>query len=133
MSKAALKNIVGFTLIEMLLAVVVIAVVGITVSNAIGGVASQTYTLERRTMAHWVGQNQLHRLRISLRNDDSAIPEGKDTVRIFMGEREWEVRTEITATDHPWVRRVEVDVFELAPDGDKLGPFDHSVAFVGRY
>ena len=41
----------GFTLIEMLLAVVVIAVVGITISTAIGGVAGQTYALERRTMA----------------------------------------------------------------------------------
>jgi len=127
------KRTAGFTLLEMLLAVVVIATVGITISNAIGGVANQTFTLERRTMAHWVAQNQLHRLRISLRNDDSAIPEGKDTVRVFMGERDWEVRTEITATDHPWVRRVEVDVFELTPDGDTLGPFDHSVAFVGRY
>ena len=123
----------GFTLLEMLLAMVVIATVGITVSNAVGGVASQTFTLERRTMAHWVAQNQLQRLRISLRNDDSAIPEGKDTLRIFMGERDWEVRTEVTGTDHPWVRRVEVDVFELQPDGKRQGPFDHSVAFVGRY
>lgn len=123
----------GFTLLEMLLAVVIIGTVGITISNAIGGVASQTFTLERRTMAHWVAQNQLHRLRLSLRNNDSAIPEGKDTARVFMGERDWEVRTEITATDHPWVRRVEVDVFELEPGGDRLGPFDHSVAFVGRY
>ena len=133
MSRHLTRLVAGFTLIEMLLSVVVIAVVGITISNAIGGVASQTFTLERRTMAHWVAQNQLHRLRIGLRNENSAIPEGKDTVRVFMGERDWEVRTEITATDHPWVRRVEVDVFELAAGGDRLGPFDHSVAFVGRY
>jgi len=130
--KTAMR-IAGFTLLEMLLAVVVIATVGITVSNAVGGVASQTFTLERRTMAHWVAQNQLQRLRISLRNDNNAIPEGKDSARIFMGQREWEVRTEITATDHPWVRRVEVDVFEMHPDEGRIGPFDHSVAFVGRY
>lgn len=122
----------GFTLLEMLLAVVVIAVVGITISAAVGGVASQTYSLERRTVAHWVGQNQLHRLRISLRGDARVLPEGKDSVRVYMGDRDWEVRTEVSATDHPWMRRVEVDVYELQ-DGERVGPFDHAVAFVGRY
>ena len=122
----------GFTLLEMLLAMVVIAVVGITVSSAVGGVASQTFSLERRTMAHWVAQNQLHKLRISLRRESAVLPEGKDSTRIYMGERNWQVRTEVTATDHPWVRRVEVEVFELQ-DGDEVGPFDTAVAFVGRY
>ena len=122
----------GFTLLEMLLAMVVIAVVGITISTATGNVASQTFTLERRTMAHWVGQNQINRLRLSLRGDNSALPEGKDTVRVYMGERDWQVRTEIKATDHPWIRRVEVNVFELQ-QGTPVGPFEHTVAFLGRY
>jgi general secretion pathway protein I len=122
----------GFTLLEMMLAMVVIAVVGVTISAAVGGVASQTFSLERRTVAHWVAQNQMHRLRISLRQAARVLPEGKDSVRIYMGQRDWEVRTEISATDHPWMRRVEVDVFELQ-EGERVGPFDHSVAFVGRY
>jgi type II secretion system protein I len=116
----------------MMLAMVVIAVVGVTISTAVGGVASQTFSLERRTVAHWVAQNQMHRLRISLRQAARVLPEGKDSVRIYMGQRDWEVRTEISATDHPWMRRVEVDVFELQ-EGERVGPFDHSVAFVGRY
>jgi general secretion pathway protein I len=126
-----MKNAGGFTLLEMLLAVVVIAVVGTTISTAIGGVAKQTFSLERRTVAHWVGQNQLHRLRISLRNEAKVLPEGRDSTRVFMGARNWEVRTAITATDSPVMRRVEVDVYELQ-DGERVGPFDHSVAFVGR-
>ncbi len=126
------RSINGFTLLEMLLAMVVIAVVGITVSSAVGGVASQTFSLERRTMAHWVAQNQLHKLRISLRRESAVLPEGKDSARIYMGERNWQVRTEVTATDHPWVRRIEIEVYELQ-DGDEVGPFDTAVAFVGRY
>jgi general secretion pathway protein I len=122
----------GFTLLEMLIAVVVIAVVGITISTAVGNVANQTFSLERRTVAHWVAQNQVNQLRISLRQERRPIPEGKDTVRIYMGKRDWEVRTEIKSTDHPWVRRVEIDVFEL-DEGEQVGPFDHLVAFVGRY
>ena len=127
-----MRRTAGFTLLEMLLAVVVIAVVGVTLSTAIGGVANQTFSLERRSMAHWVGQNQMNRLRISLRQEARVLPEGKDTSRIFMGKRDWEVRTQISATDNPWMRRVEVDVFELK-EGERTGPFDHTVAFLGRY
>lgn len=120
----------GFTLLEMLLAVVVIAVVGITISAAVGSVASQTFTLERRTMAHWVGQNQIHRLRISQRSSNATVPKGKDTTRVFMGERDWQVLTTVSATDIPTMQRVEVDVYELQ-DGERVGPFDHQTAFIG--
>ncbi len=119
----------GFTLLEMLLAVVVIAVVGITISSATGSVASQTYNLERRTVAHWVGQNQLHSLRISQRAENAPVPSGKDSTRVFMAERDWEVRTEIKDTELPTMRRIEVDVYELV-DGERMGPFDHQVAFL---
>lgn len=126
------RSMSGFTLLEMLIAVVIIAVVGITVSTAIGGVASQTYSLERRTMAHWIAQNQMTRIRMDLRVEPRALPEGRGTVRVFMGERDWEVRTTVVATDSPLLRRVELDVFELV-EGERLGPYDHLIAFVGRH
>jgi general secretion pathway protein I len=122
----------GFTLVEMLVAVVIIAVVGIAVSTAIGGVANQTYSLERRTLAHWVGQNQVNRLRMQQRGENKVIAEGKDSVRVLMGDRDWEVVTQIKATDSPLMRRVEIEVFELL-DGDRTGPFDVLIAFVGRH
>ena len=127
----------GFTLLEMLLAMMVIAIVGVTLSNAVGGVASQTFTLERRSIAHWVGQNEINRLRILSRaaaataasGGGQRIPTGKDTSRVTMGQRNWEIRTSIEATDNPWMRRVEVEVYELV-GGDSSGPYDTQVAFV---
>ena len=59
----------GFTLIEMLLAVVIIGVVGTTVATATGGVANQMYALERRTIANWVAANELTRLRLAQRQE----------------------------------------------------------------
>ena len=43
----------------MLVAIAIISVVGIAVSTATGGVAGQIYSLERRTVAHWVAENHL--------------------------------------------------------------------------
>ncbi len=121
----------GFTLLEMLIAVVIIAVVGITLSTAISGVANQTFSLERRSVAHWLAQNQVTRLRIDLRSNPRVLPEGKDSVRIFMSNRDWEVRTQIKPTEHPLMRRIEIDVYEIQDSGP-VGPFDHLIAFVGR-
>ncbi|MEM7079818.1 MAG: type II secretion system minor pseudopilin GspI [Pseudomonadota bacterium] len=121
----------GFTLVEMLVAVVIIAVVGIAISTAIGRVANQTFALERRTIAHWVGQNQVHQMRMAGRGENVVLAEGKNSVRVLMAERDWEVVTEVKATDSPLMRRVEIDVYELI-DGDRNGPYDNTVAFMGR-
>ena len=71
----------GFTLIEMLIAMVGIAVVGISISSAIGNVAQQTFSLERRTVAHWVAQNHIYRIRLRKYNDTQSLKEGSEYSR----------------------------------------------------
>ncbi len=122
----------GFTLLEMLLAVIIIAVVGITVSTAVGGVGSQTFVLERRTVANWIAQNTINELRIQQRLPaGEPLPTRRQTRRVFMAERDWEVVLEIKPTDTEVIARVEVDVYELVDD-DRRGPYEHLVAFVGE-
>ena len=123
----------GFTLIEMLLAVVIIGVVGTTVATATGGVANQMYALERRTMANWVAANELTRLRLAqYQGIGKPITESRESSRLYMANRQWVVERKISKTDTPSLYRVEVDVFALQ-DGEKVGPFEHMTAFIGRY
>lgn len=122
----------GFTLLEMLIAVVIIAVVGTTLSTTIGSVAGQTFSLERRTVANWISQNELTKLRLDLRADPRSIAEGNSKTRIRMADREWEVETIIIATDAPLIRRVEIEVYEF-DQGQRRGPYDRLVGFVGRH
>ena len=122
----------GFTLIEMLVALTVIAVVGLAVSSAIGNVVSQTYTLEQRLMAHWVAENHLARVRLARFGNTDAVPTGRETERVRMSGRNWRIEREITETTHPWLRRIEVEVYEVA-DGDDIGPLDTLVGFLGLY
>ena len=122
----------GFTLLEMLIALSVIAVVGLAVSSAIGNVVNQTYTLEQRLVAHWVAENHLARVRIARIGLTDALPTGRETERVRMSGRTWRVERDIRETTHPWLRRVEIEVFEIA-DGEDIGPLDTLVGFVGRY
>ncbi len=122
----------GFTLIEMLVALTIIAVVGLAVSSAIGNVVTQTYTLEQRLVAHWVADNELARIRLARIDSTDAIPTGRETGRVHMSGRIWRVDRSILETTHPWLRRVEIEVYEVA-DGEAIGPLDKMVGFVGRY
>lgn len=122
----------GFTLVEVLIALMVFAVLGFSVTSRVGDVVNQTYGLERRTVAHWVAQNHLNRMRLARRNTTEPLPTGEDRERIRMSGREWLVETEIEETTFPLLRRVEVRVL-VVEDGDEVGPVDTLTAFLGRF
>ena len=122
----------GFTLLEMLIAIAIIGVIGASVSTAIGGVANQTRGLEQRTVASWIAGNHLTRLRLLQRQNPQPLREGKQQNRLLFADREWEVMTEVKSTDHPWMRRVEVSVYETA-DAGRQGPFAQVSGFLGQY
>ena len=122
----------GFTLVEVLIALVVFAILGFTVAARVGDVVNQTYSLERRTAAHWVASNHLNRLAIARRATSDPIRTGRDRERVTMAGREWLLEVEISDTSQPTFKRVEVDVFELA-EGEEIGPIDHMTAFLGQY
>ncbi len=127
-----MKRRAGFTLIEVLVALLVFSVLGFAVSSRVGEIVNQTYNIERRTVAHWVTGNHLARLRISAAASQEAMPTGRSSERVFMGDREWRIEVEVSDTSHPWLRRVELTTFEVVDDRPQ-GPIDQMVAFLGRY
>lgn len=123
----------GFTLVEVLVALLVFAALGFAVSARIGDVAQQSFQLERRALAHWVAQNQLQRLHLSRLGTNEPLTVGTRTERVFMGQRDWVVHIESERTEQPLVNRVELAVFELDANGDEVGPLDQAISFIGQY
>ena len=123
----------GFTLIEMLVAIAIIGVIGAGVSTAIGGIANQTRGLEQRTLANWNASNHLTRMRMLQRRETQSLAEGTQQTRLVFADRQWEVETQIKTTDHPWIRRIEVSVFEATDDDGRQGPYSQLSAFLGQY
>ena len=122
----------GFTLIEILVALVVLATTGLALSSALGNVAFQTWSLERRAAAHWVAENQLARAQLARLNNDAPLEAGRQSETVVLSRRRWRVRQSVAETSHPWLWRVEIEVSELVDDRE-VGPLERLVGFVGRY
>lgn len=88
----------GFTLIEALVAMAVLALGAVSLLAATEGHTARISALTDRITARWVAENRLAEVRLGL--VDEAEMMGQD----------WSVTTTTTATTDPTLQRVTVDV-----------------------
>lgn len=111
----------GFTLIEILVALAVFAVMSMAVYTRVGEVIAGTAALEERTFATWVADNHLTRLRLDAAAGAGAPAPGRGTAVVRMAGRDWRVETEVESTADPGLRRLEIRVRPDAAGGDGAG------------
>ncbi len=123
----------GFSLVELLVALTVLAVVSVTVFARGGDTLAQLHGLEQRTLARWVAENEVARLRL---DREGTLRAGNRSVRVDVGERSWRVETALRGTDYDGLWQVTVEVRAIAgrgAGGMGDGPVDTLVAFVGEH
>ena len=100
----------GFTLLEVLVAIVVVATGLLAVSSAAGNSSRRAIQLRDDTFAQWVGLNELTMLRVAQTwpNDDSLNGDAD------MAGEKWHWKATMTKTADPGLLRVDIDV--TAPD-----------------
>ena len=107
-------RVAGFTLLEVLIALAVLALsMGAAIKAASDYTVNQAY-LRDRTMAMWVARNVLVRFRVE--NEWPNVGERKGTEE--MGKREWRWLGVISQTEEEELRRLDVKVFALESEDD---------------
>lgn len=96
----------GFTLIEVLAALIIVSLGLLGVIEAVSQTASNSTYLRDKTLAHWVAMNQLTKTRLE------AQPPKLDQTsdEIEMAERRWRWTMKITQSPLDSVRRIDVSV-----------------------
>ncbi len=103
----------GFTLIETVVALLIVALGMTAVYMQLNQAASSSIYLREKTLASWIGSNIV--TEYSLQSEWPAL--GGSEEQIEYAGREWIVRIEVSETEVENLRRVEVDVaFEDRPD-----------------
>jgi|SRR5690606_34345710 len=102
-----MNNRRGFTLLEVLIALVVVALALLALTRTAGSQVSRFDGLRERTLAGWVAANVLSETRIA-----TPLPAvGKRDGRARLGNRDWRWSLQVQATDDADMRRLDVQVF----------------------
>jgi len=96
----------GFTLIEVLVALAIVAIGMAAVLGALTSSANTVSYLRDKTFAQWVALNQIATLRLS----GQMTPTGNSDGNTDFAGRSWHWRREVTATQVPGVVRIDVKV-----------------------
>jgi len=96
----------GFTLIEVVVALAIIAI-GLAAVVAIAARSGRIDAdLQQRTFAAWVATNRMTRLRIDQHWPDLGTQDGK----VKLADQQWHWKATVVKTQDPDLRRVTIDV-----------------------
>ena len=96
----------GFTLIEVLVALAIVAIGMAAVMGALTSSANTISYLRDKTFAQWVALNQIANLRLS----GQQPPTGNSNGDTDFAGRSWHWRQEVVATEVPGVERIDISV-----------------------
>jgi len=107
----------GFTLIEVLAALVIVALGMIAAIQAVTQSARNGTYLRDKTLAHWIGMNVLTERRLQASPPDIA----ESTGRVEFADQQWQWSMTVTQTQVASLRRIDIAVRRAeTPDGTPL-------------
>ena len=116
----------GFTLVEVMVALMIVAIGLAALMVAVSGTARTSGYLRDKTLAQWIALNRLSEVRLNL----TKFGQNTDTGEINFANRTWHYDTRYFDTTIPTMKRVVVRVY--AGDAKTKGnPMDESIGFLG--
>ncbi|MCF6298981.1 MAG: type II secretion system minor pseudopilin GspI [Thiomicrorhabdus sp.] len=120
----------GFTLLEVLIALGVLAIALGAITQTIGNATSNAGYLRDKTFAHWVGMNQVAELQASQNFPSLGIETGSEV----MANHEWYWRREVNETPgrEEISNRSRQIVIEVRRDRNDKKPLVSIMTFVAK-
>ena len=109
------QRLQGFTLLEVLIALAVLALAMGAVIKATSDYSSNQSYLRDRTLAMWVARNVL--VEYQVKGEWLSVGEREGTRE--MGNQEWRWLARISQTEEAELRRLDVEVYPVDSDDDE--------------
>lgn len=116
---------VGFTLLEVLVALAIIAITLGAALKASGQFGYNAAHLKEKTLAQWIAENKAVEYRLQ-----GVLPAlGHQEGDVIMANQDWRWRVEVSNTEDVRLRRLDIAV--IKDDGEFDAPVTSMIAFVG--
>jgi general secretion pathway protein I len=106
----------GFTLLEVLVALVIVGTALGASLRAVGSLTSNSAGLRASMMATWSAENRL----VQIRLEHLFPPIGKRSFECPQGDLRLLCQEEVLASPNPRLRRVEVSVYDMADPNRRI-------------
>lgn len=106
----------GFTLLEVLVALTIVAIALAAIIKSTGDAARNTAYLRDKTVAEWVALNRLAELRASRSYPATGTRSGSEE----QANADWDWIQTVSESGQPGIRQVEIEVRPADSKGDPL-------------
>ncbi|MBT8115592.1 MAG: type II secretion system minor pseudopilin GspI [Arenicella sp.] len=121
----------GFTLIEIIVALAVVAIAVLSMMGSMSTHAHVSGELEKNVISRWVASNVIAETRYQAQFERIRIGRSSDTIR--MGGHRWRARSTVAKTDVEQVFLLTVEVFDEDTKDDKpLSRLTTALAYSGE-
>jgi general secretion pathway protein I len=107
----------GFTLVEILVALTIVAIALMASIRAVGSLTQSADDLRSRTLAQWSAENRLSQIRVM--HEYPAV--GRRSFDCSQGDLPLRCQEDVFATANTSFRRIEIQVFDAASGGVGVG------------
>ncbi|WP_417545642.1 type II secretion system minor pseudopilin GspI [Marinobacter sp.] len=122
------KSASGFTLIEVMIALLVFGLIATAAAEVGSQYISSYERIRDKTLAGWLADNRINEIRL-----ENSLPGFSENAKDKdYGPFRWQVTTKVLATAEPKMRRVEVEVSRYREGRSKPYPVHTLSAFVGE-
>ncbi len=102
----------GFTLLEVVIALMVFALIGTSIQKVTSQTISQYERIRLKTMANWIAENKMVEVRLS-----GDLPQTRETKEdIAFGKDHWKIVSKVSKTTDANFNRVDLVIFHKASD-----------------
>lgn len=123
------QHVRGFTLLEVLIALLFFSLIGMTLQQVTASTVNQYQAVRHKMFSAWLADNKLTELQLA-----KSLPPAKEFKEdLEFANEEWQLVSKVQTTENPDINKVDIDVFHIDPNSNEKNKKLTLTGFLGRY
>ncbi|MFT6029312.1 MAG: general secretion pathway protein I [Oleiphilaceae bacterium] len=125
----AYKKIKGFTLLEVMVALVFFTLIGMVLQQVTASTVNQYLSVRHKMFSSWLAENKLTELQLS----KSLAPAKEYKEDVEFANEKWQIISKIKTTENPDINKIDVEIYHIDASSNDKNKKLTLTGFIGRY